>query len=246
MLSFNRIYKAFGSRIVLRDVSVDFASNQIHALLGENGSGKSTLMKLAAGQLRPDAGTISCCGNTLLLKHPLDAMKSGIRMVSQSEDICPDLRVYENVFLGQELLLSSPYRPWLARALMKQRTVATMQSLKDSAIDPHAYAGTLSGGQKKAVAIARCLVSLARVLILDEPTASLGVREQDKMMALLRDILQNPSIPTQCIIIISHSPSEISAIADHISVLKDGSLLYNGPADSVSNTQLRSLMAGHS
>ena len=202
----------------LDGVSLQFRAGEIHAVVGENGAGKSTLMKVLSGSLRPTQGAIRLEGSPTLFAKPSDALRAGIAMVHQELNLVPTLDVAENVCLGREPAGLLGLR--VDRAAQRNRA-RRLLSMLGSDLDLGRAAGDLSVAEQQFVEIAKCLASEARVLIFDEPTAVLGEREARRLLDLMRTLRDEG----RAIVFISHHLDEVAAVADRVSVLRDGRLV---------------------
>src|SRR5262245_16581192 len=209
LLELANISKAFAGVKALKDVSFDVAAGEIHALLGENGAGKSTLIKIAAGFHAPDSGEIRIDGKPVRLASPREGSLAGIATVYQELLLFPDLTVAENIFLGH-----APRRGWggLDWSAMRARARALLDDLDSHDLDIDTRVGRLSVANRQRVEIAKALSQEARVLILDEPTASLADTDVRRLMDVLRRLRQRGV----GIIYISHKIPEIFAPADRV------------------------------
>jgi ABC-type sugar transport system ATPase subunit len=199
-------------------VSVAFRGGEIHAVVGENGAGKSTLMKVLSGSVRPTEGAVLLAGREVGFDQPSDALRAGIAMVHQELNLVPSLDVAENVMLGRE-----PRRGLgiaVDRAAQRRRATELL-GLLGAELDPGREAATLSVAEAQFVEIAKCLASDARVLIFDEPTAVLGEHEAARLLARMRALRDEG----RAVVFISHHLEEVVAVADRVSVLRDGALV---------------------
>ena len=215
LLELRDIRKHFGGVTALGGVDFELRAGEIHALLGENGAGKSTLIKILGGIHAPDAGEIHVGGEPSEIREVADADRLGIRLIHQELSLAPNLSVAENIFLGRE--------PTRFGLLDRQRLFAEAEALRDELGLPEigavrARVGTLSVAQQQLVEIARALSVKARVLILDEPTASLSAGETVALFNKLRGLRAAGT----GIIYISHRLDELAQLADRITVLRDG------------------------
>ncbi len=217
-LSVENLSKAFGDSVAVAGVSFAMSRKEVVALAGGNGSGKSTLLKIIAGVISKDAGQIVVDAATLTGGNVQEARASGIQMVFQDGALCLDASVLENMFLGCE-----PQSPlgFLKIAQMRNRAVKLIDDYVLPIPNIDSKVRTLSGGQRKAVAIGRALLSEPRFLLLDEPTAALGVKEQ-KILATTIGELSNKGVG---IILCTHSPDEILNIASRVLILRRGELI---------------------
>ena len=232
------IAKAFTGNIVLANVNFSVVAGEVHALVGENGAGKSTLMKILAGVHQPDAGEIRIDGKAVKFPRPADALAHGIAMIYQELSLAPHLTVAENIFLGREPLAVS------ALGIINQRSLneRAAKILKEYSfqLDPKAVAGRLSAADRQLVEITRAVVEARRVIVMDEPTSSLTNSEVKELFRIIRDLKSRGL----AIIYISHRLEELDEIADHLTVLRDGSAVWSGKWGEISTDQIIRHMAG--
>jgi erythritol transport system ATP-binding protein len=226
VLSARAITKAFPGTIALQDVDFDIHAGSVNVLIGENGAGKSTLMKILAGVERPTLGTITMGGEPVSFASIRDAARQGIGIVFQELNLCPNLSVTENIFLGRDLTKA---RFHIDRAAQRARTAELMGRLEHE-IDPDALVGDLMIGQQQIVEIAKALLEDARILIMDEPTSALSASEVEVLFKVIGE-LKRAGV---AIIYISHRLEELIRIGDHFTVLRDGRLAAAAPRDKVS------------
>jgi len=214
LLRLNQIVKSFGAVRALKGVSFDLQPGEVHALVGENGAGKSTLIKIITGALQPDSGALEINGNSVQHLNPRSAHALGIAAIYQQPALFPDLSVAENI----ALVLEKPAA--LQRVRWNQRHAAAAELLKrvGAAIHPETEVRHLSMPEQQLVEIARALGAGARILIMDEPTASLTAREVELLLNLVKN-LRSQGVG---IIYISHRLEEVLQIADRVTVLRDG------------------------
>jgi rhamnose transport system ATP-binding protein len=236
LLELRQITKSFGGARALRGVDFDLRAGEIHALLGENGAGKSTLIKVITGAHAADAGTLALEGAPLRHHQPAFAHAAGIACIYQQPALFPDLTVAENIALRLES--GSPWRrvDWRDRHAQANRWLTRL----GAHIDPGAEAGELSMPEQQLVEIACALGAGARALLMDEPTASLTPREQEKLFSLIRDLRQDGV----GIIYISHRLEEIFALADRVTVLRDGASVGTRSISDVTESELIRMMVG--
>ncbi|MBI5691537.1 MAG: sugar ABC transporter ATP-binding protein [Verrucomicrobia bacterium] len=236
LLELRQITKSFGGARALRGVDFDLRAGEIHALLGENGAGKSTLIKVITGAHAADAGTLALEGAPLRHHQPASAHAAGIACIYQQPALFPDLTVAENIALRLES--GSPWRrvDWRDRHAQASRWLTRL----GAHIDPGTEAGELSMPEQQLVEIACALGAGARVLLMDEPTASLTPREQEKLFSLIRDLRQTGV----GIIYISHRLEEIFALADRVTVLRDGASVGTRSISDVTESELIRMMVG--
>ncbi|ECB6741083.1 sugar ABC transporter ATP-binding protein, partial [Salmonella enterica subsp. enterica serovar Panama] len=227
--------KAFGGVEVLRDIDLDIRPGEVHAIIGENGAGKSTLMKILAGHLDPTRGTISIDGEPIVFKGPVDAESRGIVLVHQEILLAPDLTVAQNIYLGRELRKGLTVDD---RAMNDGARKAVRDLGAD--IHPDIVVGRLSIAQRQLVQIARALLVPHRLVIFDEPTASLTPIETDALLKVISDIRKSGA----AVLYISHRLPEVKALADRVTVLRDGKLVTTRAAAGLEPLDMATLMVG--
>ncbi|MGQ9021950.1 sugar ABC transporter ATP-binding protein [Bacillus sp. 18-5] len=213
-IEMHNIHKAFGKNTVLSGVSFDLVTGEVHALMGENGAGKSTLMNLLTGLYSLDQGTIQIDGKEIAFKNPKEAEQHGIAFIHQELNIWPDMTVLENLFIGKEIytkfgLLDTKKMKVLAQSQLDRLSV-------NLSLDQEA--GSCSVGQKQMIEIAKALMTDAKVIIMDEPTAALTDREIEKLFQVIESLKKEGV----SIVYISHRMEEIFAICDRITIMRDG------------------------
>lgn len=220
ILTMRGIYKHFGAVQALSDVEFRVVPGEVVALVGDNGAGKSTLIKVISGVGPADAGSIEFEGRRVSIHKPQDATGLGIATVYQDLSLCDNLDVAGNLFLGQETLLQGPggVLRWLDHVAMEKRAWELMADLSIAIPDVRSPVATLSGGQRQSVAIARSLLGHPKIVILDEPTAALGVAQTTQVLELVRRLRDNGL----GVIVISHNIANIFAVSDRICVLRLG------------------------
>jgi len=230
-LALEHISKRFGEVTALHDVSLTVEAGQVHALLGENGAGKTTLMHVAFGMTAPDAGAIRVHGRPRTVDTPATAIAAGIGMVHQHFTLVPTMTVAENLALG-------------GRGLLRHRgleaAVREVATITGFALDPTAPVETLSVGAQQRVEIAKAIAHRARVLILDEPTAVLAPADADELLRWTRRFADAGN----AVVLITHKLNEALAVADHVTVLRRGSVAHSGPAAATSIRGLTTAMIG--
>ena len=236
LLQLSAVTKSFGSVSALKGVSFDLQPGEIHALLGGNGAGKSTLIKIVAGAHSPDSGSIKIHGHRVTQLTPSAARNLGIACIYQQPSLFPDLTVAENIALRLEKIRL------FARVHWTNRRLKAVQLLKliGADISPDTEVRDLSMPQQQLVEIACALGSKARIILMDEPTASLTHKEQERLFALVRT-LRNDGVG---IIYISHRLEEIFAIADRVTVLRDGESTGTTPVTETNPSALIKRMVG--
>jgi fructose transport system ATP-binding protein len=216
------LIKTYGSVVGLDGADFDLYPGEVLAVIGDNGAGKSTLIKCLSGATIPDAGEILIEGNPMVFRRPQDARAAGIETVYQSLAVVPALDIASNMFLGREIRRAGPLGSifrMLDHGQMRSRARKQLQELGIGTLQDITQAvETLSGGQRQAVAVARAAAFGSKVIILDEPTASLGVRETGQVLNLIRD-LRDRGLP---VILISHNMPNVFEVADRIHIQRLG------------------------
>ena len=231
------VSKFFGNIIALKDISFEAHRGQITALLGDNGAGKSTLIKVLSGFHIPDEGRILIENSPVRFRSPRDAAEAGIGTVYQDLALQPLMSVTRNFFLGREISNG----PILDMERMNHITRTEMAKLGIDVADPAQPIGTMSGGQRQTLAIARAIYFGARILILDEPTSALGQKQQ---LEVLRTINQVRAKNNIAIIFITHNDMHARLLGDRFTFLNRGRILADGRRDEIDMDNLRNLMAG--
>ena len=212
------IWKSFGAIEALRGVSLSIAPGEIVGLVGDNGAGKSTLMKMLAGAEIPDSGTMTFDGVPVVKQGPREARELGIEMVYQDLALCNDLDVASNLFLGREI--HHPISRKLNHKRMHAEALEHLDRLHIRVKRTNQMVGTLSGGQRQAIAIARAVTFDPKVLVLDEPTAALAAKEVETVLQLIRDI----SSRGVSVILITHRLQDLFEVADRLVVIYEGTV----------------------
>ncbi|MEU1791538.1 ATP-binding cassette domain-containing protein [Streptomyces sparsogenes] len=214
LLALRGVSKRFGAVHALDDVELEIHTGEVVALLGDNGAGKSTLVKVIAGVDPADRGVMEWEGRAVQVKRPHDAQALGIATVYQDLALCENLDVVGNVFLGREVRRVGI----LDEVEMERRTLDLLAALSIRVPDVRLPVATLSGGQRQTVAISRSLLGEPRLLLLDEPTASLGVEQTAQVLDLV-ERLRDRGLG---VLLISHNMGDVKAVADHAAVLRLG------------------------
>jgi ABC-type sugar transport system ATPase subunit len=211
------IYKSFGGIQALNNVDLELKRGEIMGMVGDNGAGKSTLMKILSGAYLADMGDIYIDGVKVHIHTPQDAFNLGIGMIYQDLALFNNLDVARNIFIGRELV-RGPFKIFMDKKRMYQRAGEVINDLRVDIRSPRMSVARMSGGQRQMVACARAIAFQSKVLILDEPTAALGVTEANKLLGLIRNL---KDIGLSILLITQRIP-DILAIADRVFVLKGG------------------------
>jgi simple sugar transport system ATP-binding protein len=232
MIHMEAVSKSYGNVHAVSSVDFDLAQGEIHALLGENGAGKSTLTKMLAGVVKPSTGKIFIDGEERAFTGPTDAMSAGIAMVYQENSLVPTMTVAQNLFLGEEKGFNR----------LRPLYIAAQQFLQglNFNVDPWAQVTTLGVAQRQMVEIARAVRKKARVIIFDEPTASLTPEEKHHFFSLIRRLKKD----NVSIVFISHALEEALEISDRITVLRDGQMVDTGPTAEFDRARIITSMVG--
>src|SRR5438309_10888546 len=216
IIELRNISKSFGSVQALTDVDLEVHRGEVVALVGDNGAGKSTLIKTVAGIHAADSGEIIFEGQPVHISGPKDAARLGIEVVYQDLALCDNLDVVQNMFLGRE---THDHFQRLKEPPMEKRAIQTLADLRVTTIKSIRRAvATLSGGQRQSVAVARAVLWNSRLVILDEPTAALGVAQTEQVLALVNRLAEQGL----AVVLISHNLHDIFEVADRITVLRLG------------------------
>jgi simple sugar transport system ATP-binding protein len=220
LLEARSIRKHFGHVVALTDCNFQLAANEVHAIVGDNGAGKSTLIKIVSGVYRPDGGELLLDGAPTTIANPREARRLGIETVYQDLALADHLDAAANLFLGREVYLPGLLGRlgFLDRKAMRRRAEEEMRRLKIGINSVDQAVVNLSGGQRQAVAVARAIAWGTRIVIMDEPTAALGVRESSMVLELIKEVRSQGL----AVVMISHNLPEVFAVADRITVLRLG------------------------
>lgn len=242
LLKVNNLTKKFGGLTAVNDVSLDVNIGEVVGLLGDNGAGKSTLIKMISGVYKPDEGEILFNGEGVDFTSPRQARDIGIETIYQDLALAENLDVGSNIFLGREIL-----RPYLGglihtvdRNKMREEAVKALDRLNIRLDSLTQQVLNLSGGQRQAVAIARSIYWNAKLMIMDEPTAALGVSEQRKVLRLVKT-LRDQGVP---VILISHNMQDVFAVATRIIVLRRGKKVGERIVSQTTPDEIVGLMVG--
>ena len=235
ILSLRGINKSFGPVHVLKHVNFDAYAGKVTALVGDNGAGKSTLIKCIAGIYTAESGDIFFEGNKVEIQGPRDSTNLGIEVVYQDLALCDNLDIVQNMFLGREerngVVLNETHMESLAAKTLDGLSVRTVKSIRQTV-------SSLSGGQRQTVAIARAVLWNSKVVILDEPTAALGVAQTEQVLKLVRRLDDNGL----AVILISHNLNDVFEVADYIAPLYLGTMAVQVEAKNVKASQVVELI----
>jgi D-xylose transport system ATP-binding protein len=222
LLSLHKISKTFGPVRALTDVDLDIPAGKVTALIGDNGAGKSSLIKTISGLWSPDSGQIIWEGREARLHSPRDAEELGITTIYQDLALCENLDIVQNMFLGHELMtgisMDEASMEIKARETLRELNVVTVRSIRQ-------LVASLSGGQRQSVAVAKAVMSNAKLVIMDEPTAALGVAQTTMVL----DLIKRLAARGVSVLVISHNLNDVFDVADRIAVLYLGQLVIEGP-----------------
>jgi simple sugar transport system ATP-binding protein len=240
ILSAQNIVKSFGGVHALRGASISMRRGEVTALIGDNGAGKSTLVRCLSGIHRPDSGTITLDGKTVEFDTPLSAREHGIETVQQNLALVEELTVWQNFFLGRETTKGfGPFR-MLDRKSMRGTAENLLSDLAVNAPPVTSRVRRLSGGQRQAVAIARAAGWGSSIVIMDEPTAALGVQETARVESIIRK-LQDSGV---AVLLISHNFDQVLRLSDHVWVMRGGLAVAERRATETSGDELVALITG--
>jgi simple sugar transport system ATP-binding protein len=242
LLEARGIQKHFGRVVALREGNFSLAHGEVHAIVGDNGAGKSTLIKIVSGVFHADAGELRLDGQPFTVSNPREARRLGIETVYQDLALAEDLDAAANLFLGREEYLPPPlsWFGFLDRKAMRARAQEEMRRLKIGIQSVDEPVVNLSGGQRQAIAVARAIAWGRRIVIMDEPTAALGVRESSMVLELIREV-RNHGL---AVIMVSHNLPEVFAVADRITVLRLGRTITTLATNDTSLEAIVGMMTG--
>ncbi|MGO9744415.1 MAG: ATP-binding cassette domain-containing protein [Roseiarcus sp.] len=244
ILTARSLVKRYGRVTALDHADFDLYAGEILAVIGDNGAGKSTMVKAVCGAVIPDSGEIRLGGEVVNFKSPIDAREAGIEMVYQNLALSPALSIADNMFLGREIRAKGPLGQWFryldrgamakfAREKLNELGLMTIQNISQPV-------ETLSGGQRQGVAVARAAAFAKRVIIMDEPTAALGVKESRRVLELILDVKKR-GLP---IILISHNMPHVFELADRIHIHRLGKRLTVVDPKKVTMSDAVAMMTG--
>jgi ABC-type sugar transport system ATPase subunit len=235
LLQLRGIGKTFGPVQALADIDLDIPLGQVTALAGDNGAGKSTLIKCIAGIHQPSSGQLLWNGRPVQVHSPKEATRLGIAAVYQDLALCDNLDIVQNMMLGHEKehfgLLDEVSMELTAKQTLQDLKVSTVRSIRQPV-------GSLSGGQRQAVAVAKAVMQEARLVIMDEPTAALGVSQTELVLGLITQLASRG----HAVIVISHNLTDVFRVADRLAVLYLGRLVATGPVADFDTQSVVDLM----
>jgi len=243
ILKVMNVTKTYGGLHALNGVSMDVLPGEVMGLVGDNGAGKSTLVKIIAGVQPPTSGQIEVDGELREFASPIDAVEAGISTVYQDLALAMQRDVTANFFLGRELLCDGWLRRrlgWLDRTSMRERTKQELAKLHIRIPNVHAMCRDLSGGQRQALAIARAAAWCRRVLLLDEPTSALGVRQQHEVLELIRRIRDRGV----AVVLVSHQMQDVVSVCDRVTVLRLGNVAASLAGSDITVANLVAYITG--
>jgi ABC-type sugar transport system ATPase subunit len=240
ILSLRRIGKSYGAVVAVRDVDLDIFENEVVAICGDNGAGKSSLIKVISGAEEPTSGAMAIRGSPVRFASPHDALSQGVATIYQDLALAPRLSIAANVFMGSELTrpVMLPFLRVLDKRRMKAEAQRYLSQLSASMTDMSRAVEGLSGGQRQAVAISRALRWNADIIIMDEPTAALGVKET----ALVLDLVRKLKSSGRTIILISHNMRDVVALADRVVIMGAGRKVHDRPLGDLTPDDLTHLI----
>ena len=239
LVELTRISKSFGAIRALQDIDLTIRPGEAVGLMGDNGAGKSTLMKIMAGNFRPTSGTMAIDGSPVEFHRPIDARNSGVEIVYQDLALCDNLSAAANVFLGRELTKQFGPIRYLDHQAMFKRTAELFRALQ-SETRPRDIVRQMSGGQRQAVAIARTRLSDPKLVLMDEPTAAISVRQVAEVLALIERLKDTQ----HAVVLVSHRMPDVFSVCDRVAVLRRGSKVADKPILQTSPEEVTGLITG--
>ena len=238
VLRTEHVAKSFGKVTALKDASIRLAKGEVLGLLGDNGAGKSTLLKILTGFHQPTSGTIYFEGKETQLKSVSHARALGIEPVYQDLALINELNVYRNMFLQREIMYGGPLRI-LNDAAMREQAKEQLSRMRVNIPSVDVEISKLSGGQRQAIAVARSVYSNAKVLLLDEPLAAMGVKESAMILDVVRHLKEKGDVS---VIIVAHNYAQIFDFCDRINLLQNGEITFDRRTSDTSVEELTSLV----
>jgi simple sugar transport system ATP-binding protein len=232
--------KWFGGVVALNDIALSFRAGEVTCLLGDNGAGKTTLIKILSGVFPPTSGDCLLDGEPVAFSAPREALAHGIATVYQDLAMVPLMSVWRNFHLGSERTVGRGLLRRIDVRRSREEVLTALQAMGIELTDPDQTVGSLSGGERQALAIARALHFGARVLILDEPTAALGVRQSELVLGDIR----KAAARGVTVILVTHNPHHAYPVGDHFVVLRKGRVIADRRKEGLAVEDLARLMAG--
>lgn len=235
LVRMENISKHFGGKVALKQAHMELNEGEVLGLVGDNGAGKSTLLKILAGVIDRDGGDVFIRGHKVAINSPRQSRNLGIEMVYQDLSLCGSLTVWENIYLGRYII-----RPFwiLDKKLMSQKALQFLRNLSVDLTDVNEPVRNLSGGQQQAIAICRCLLFQPNVILLDEPTASMALVEQEKVLKMIVDLKDQGC----SLVMVTHNLQELFRVADRALVLKGGRSIWCGSLKELEPDDLAQMM----
>jgi len=240
ILEVQNISKNFGSVVALNEISFDIYKNEVVGIVGDNGAGKSTLIKIISGNFPPDKGDIFFEGNKIVFKSPTDARKLGIETVYQDLSVCNNLDSVSNLFIGRELYRNILGFEILDKKSMEKKAIEVLGKVGIDLPSVREKIEYLSGGQRQAVALSRFVAWGKKMVLLDEPTAALGVRETRQVL----NLINSSRSENNSIILISHNLQQVFEIVDRIIVLRHGKVVGIKNKNETNPDEIVSMITG--
>lgn len=242
-LELRGLSKSFGPVHAVKSVSLSIYPGEVIGLVGDNGAGKSTLTRMMAGTTRPDTGEIIVAGAKRVFESAQDARRAGVETVFQTLALVPGLDIVENIFLGRELIAGGPLGSatrTMDVAAMRRRVQEGYERFGLGLPDIRTKVAGLSGGQRQVVAIARAVLWGSRIVVLDEPTAALGVKQTELVLSFIEQLRSH----NVAVVFISHNMQHVMRVADRVCVLRLGRKVFDGQMSALTGTDLVALMTG--
>ena len=243
VLEARRIARRFGAVVALADASIVLKRHEVLGLVGDNGAGKSTLLKILSGVLPADSGQILLEGSEIQIRSAQDAMEAGIETVYQDLALVDTMTAYQNVYLGREELAANSFMRFfnfVDDRVMRVRARQVLDSLAVKVPSVNVTVKGMSGGQRQCLAIARALLWGRRIVILDEPTAALGVRETEQVLDVIRDLRKHDV----SVIVVSHNMQQLTSVADRITVMRLGRTIATRTVSDTKVSEIVGLITG--
>jgi ABC-type sugar transport system ATPase subunit len=243
VLEARQIERSFGAVVALQGASLALQPCEVLGLVGDNGAGKSTLLKILSGVISANSGEIFADGKKLILRNSQDAMDAGIETVYQDLALVDTMSAFQNVYLGREELSSNPIAKFFQLVDDRKMRTHASEVLDSLAVKiPSVNAGVkgMSGGQRQCLAIARALLWGRRIVILDEPTAALGVRETEQVLEVIRDLRRHDV----SVIVVSHNMQQLMTVADRITVMRLGRTIATRTVNEIEVSEIVGLITG--